>query len=128
MPESTGTSGNFSVAIIGGGLTGLALLVGLLKRKINAQIYEQAPSFTEIGAGVAFGPNAVRAMKALDHQIAEAFERIVVKVGSAQCPDVYFDWITAIAKMLETKVTSFLISFKMAFPSVGDLSMSVQLP
>lgn len=87
------TEGPYSIAIIGGGLTGLSLLVGLLKRNIDAKIYEQASTFTEIGAGINFGPNAVRAMKALHPQIYDAFEKVVVRITSSQPTDVYFDWI-----------------------------------
>ena len=43
----------FSVAIIGGGIGGLTLAIGLLKHPhIDVQVYEAAPSFGEIGAGV----------------------------------------------------------------------------
>lgn len=58
-----GSTKPFRVAIIGGGIAGLSLAKGLLeqvrenKANIDVQIYEQAPKFGEIGAGVAFGPN-----------------------------------------------------------------------
>lgn len=43
----------FSVSIIGGGIGGLTLAIGLLKHPhIDVQVYESAPSFGEIGAGV----------------------------------------------------------------------------
>lgn len=93
-----GEKSPFSVAIIGGGLTGLSLLVGLLKRDIDAKIYEQASSFTEIGAGVSLSPNAVRAMEELHPGIYEAFDKVVLRVTSCQAPDVYFDWINAYHK------------------------------
>jgi len=37
------------IAIIGGGISGLVLAIGLIKRKISVQIYEQAKHFGEIG-------------------------------------------------------------------------------
>ncbi|KAF1948205.1 mannitol 1-phosphate dehydrogenase 2 [Byssothecium circinans] len=65
----------FNVAIIGGGISGLTLATGLLQHNIPLTIYEAAPSFSEIGAGVAFGPNAALAMKLLSPKIYAAFEK-----------------------------------------------------
>jgi salicylate hydroxylase len=49
-----------NLAIIGGGLAGLALTIGLLPYStIRVTIYESAPAFAEIGVGVAFGPNGL---------------------------------------------------------------------
>jgi len=49
----------FKIAIVGGGIGGLCLALTLLHHNIPFQIYEAAPSFGEIGAGIMFGPNAV---------------------------------------------------------------------
>ncbi|CBX99713.1 predicted protein [Plenodomus lingam JN3] len=38
------------IAIIGGGLGGLALALGLVKHGVKIQIFESAPAFAEIGA------------------------------------------------------------------------------
>ncbi|KAM0787333.1 hypothetical protein ACM66B_003422 [Microbotryomycetes sp. NB124-2] len=56
------------VAIIGGGIAGLAATTAFLKLKeeganIQIDVYEAAPVFAEIGAGVSFGPNAQRALR-----------------------------------------------------------------
>jgi salicylate hydroxylase len=48
----------FNLAIVGGGISGLSLAITLLEYGIDLTIYEAAPHFGEIGAGVAFGPNA----------------------------------------------------------------------
>ena len=65
----------YSVAVIGGGIGGLCLAIGLLKYPhINVQVYESAPSFGEIGAGVAVGPNAQRALELLGSGPKEAFQ------------------------------------------------------
>ncbi|KAL8832923.1 MAG: hypothetical protein Q9170_004651 [Blastenia crenularia] len=65
--ETNSVNGNdksISVAVIGGGIGGLCLAIGLLKYPhIDVHVYEAAPSFGEIGAGVAFGPNAQRALE-----------------------------------------------------------------
>lgn len=38
-----------TIAIVGGGISGLVLAIGLVKRGISVQIYEQARHFGEIG-------------------------------------------------------------------------------
>ena len=70
---------NFEVAIIGGGIAGLTLAIALHNRGIPLQIYEQAPQYGEIGAGVSFSPNAVEAMKLCHMGVYEAFERICTR-------------------------------------------------
>ncbi|KAF8590394.1 FAD/NAD(P)-binding domain-containing protein [Ramaria rubella] len=56
---------DFKVAIIGGGMGGLALAVGLIRGGIKVDIFEQAPKFEEIGAGVGIGANGIRALRSL---------------------------------------------------------------
>ncbi|KAG6809897.1 hypothetical protein H0H92_014216 [Tricholoma furcatifolium] len=43
---------DFRVAIVGGGMCGLACAVGLMKAGIHVDIFEQASKFGDIGAGV----------------------------------------------------------------------------
>lgn len=75
MTESSKPN-TISVAIVGGGIGGLSLALGLLKHsQIDFQIYEAAPSFGEIGAGVAIGPNAQRALKLIGAHTWNAFEK-----------------------------------------------------
>lgn len=64
-----------SLAIVGGGIGGLCLAVALNRRNVPVHVYEAAPAFGEIGAGVGFGPNALRAMKMLDPAIWEGYKR-----------------------------------------------------
>lgn len=53
-----------NIAVIGGGIGGLCVAIGLLQHKhIHVEVYEAAHKFSEIGAGVAFGPNAQRALR-----------------------------------------------------------------
>jgi glycine/D-amino acid oxidase-like deaminating enzyme len=45
------------VAIIGGGIGGLTAAATLLRAGFEVQIYEQAKSLGEVGAGINIGPN-----------------------------------------------------------------------
>jgi salicylate hydroxylase len=54
------------VAVIGGGIGGLTAARALLRRGFEVAVYEAAPELKEIGAGVALGPNAMKALRSLD--------------------------------------------------------------
>jgi 2-polyprenyl-6-methoxyphenol hydroxylase-like FAD-dependent oxidoreductase len=55
-----GTAKKLRIAIIGGGSGGLTLAVALRQRGIAADVYEQSPELTEIGAAVALSANSTR--------------------------------------------------------------------
>ncbi|KAI1412832.1 hypothetical protein F5Y13DRAFT_199685 [Hypoxylon sp. FL1857] len=67
------------VAIIGGGIVGVVTALGLLKRDVNVELYEQARSLREIGAGLAFTTNAQRCMELLDPKILAAMKAVSTK-------------------------------------------------
>lgn len=75
------------IAIVGGGIGGLSLLLGILNhcdpQAIQPHLYEAAQAFSEIGAGVGLLPNAVRAMRAVDPKLREAYGRIADRAPSA---------------------------------------------
>jgi salicylate hydroxylase/6-hydroxynicotinate 3-monooxygenase len=52
-------------AIIGAGIGGLTLAACLKRIGIDAPIYEQAPQFGRVGAGLQFSPNAMRVMRGI---------------------------------------------------------------
>ena len=54
-----------SVAIIGAGIGGLAASAALRRAGIETVIYEQAPGFARVGAGIQMSPNAVRVLDGL---------------------------------------------------------------
>lgn len=54
------------VVVIGGGIGGLTAARALLRRGFEVHVYESSPELKEIGAGVALGPNAMKALRALD--------------------------------------------------------------
>ncbi|KAK8020370.1 salicylate hydroxylase [Apiospora arundinis] len=86
-PDSTRSS-RLHVAVIGGGITGVTLALGLLKRGIDFTIYERASGIKEIGAGVGFSPNAEEALKALDPRVHQAYKNVATPNG-----EDYFQWI-----------------------------------
>jgi salicylate hydroxylase len=53
------------IAIIGGGIGGLAAALALERRGADVTVYEQAPVHSEIGAGLNLTPNAIKALRAL---------------------------------------------------------------
>ncbi|MER5428997.1 FAD-dependent monooxygenase [Streptomyces sp. NPDC002588] len=53
------------VAVVGGGIGGLATAAFLHRAGIEATVYEQAPALTEVGAGLVVSPNAVRLLRSL---------------------------------------------------------------
>jgi salicylate hydroxylase len=53
------------VAVLGGGIGGVAATLALLRRGIDVHLYEQAPALTEVGAGVAIQPNGARMLRRL---------------------------------------------------------------
>lgn len=89
------------IAIVGGGIAGLSLAIALHHRGVNVKIYEQAPKFGEIGAGVSFGPNAVAAMKKCHDGIHQAFEKVVTKNSWPSKEKVWFDYLDGYDKTLE---------------------------
>ena len=54
------------IAVIGGGIGGLTAARALLRRGQQVHVYESSPELKEIGAGVALGPNAMKALRSLD--------------------------------------------------------------
>jgi len=54
-----------SVAIVGGGIGGLAAALSLLHAGLDVRVYEQAPALGEVGAGIQICPNASRLLHRL---------------------------------------------------------------
>jgi salicylate hydroxylase len=61
-----------NIAIVGGGLAGLATAAALSHFGIEADVFESAPSLGEIGAGINVSPQAIRVLRAigLGHEIS----------------------------------------------------------
>ena len=54
-----------NIAIVGGGIAGLALALGLHRHGISAKIYEAAPQMAEIGVGITLLPHGMRELATL---------------------------------------------------------------
>jgi salicylate hydroxylase len=64
------------VAIVGGGIGGLAAALALTRRGIDVEVYEQAQELRELGAGVQLSANGTRVLHALG--LKEALEKVQV--------------------------------------------------
>jgi len=53
-------SESLTVAIVGGGIAGLALAMNLEKRGVSCRVYEVAPELKELGVGITLLPHATR--------------------------------------------------------------------
>lgn len=106
---------DFHYAIIGGGITGLCLAIALHHRGVSVTVYEQASSFREIGAGVAFTPNAVQAMKMCHSGVYEAFETVHtgnIWLSKQQVWFDYYDGANAIGDEAKLQTPAFSIPGK----------------
>ena len=64
------------IAIIGAGIGGLALAIGLIRQNVTYTLYEGASEYAAVGAGVALGPNALRAMNLIDSRLRGLYDGI----------------------------------------------------
>ena len=89
----------FTVAIIGGGIGGLSLAVGLLRRNTPVHIYEAAPAFKEVGLGLSIGPAAHRAMPLIDPKIRRIYDSLITthadSPGYEQFRETWFEVVWA---------------------------------
>jgi salicylate hydroxylase len=69
------------IAVIGGGIGGLAAALGLHRAGFRVDVYEQAPQLTEVGGGINMGPNAARILYRLG--LGESLDCAAVRPISA---------------------------------------------
>lgn len=71
-----------SIAIIGGGIAGLALAAGLKKKPhIDFHIYESVPEYKDVGAGLALHMNAIKAMTLIGPEVRQAYFDKALEMG-----------------------------------------------
>ncbi|KAF5011077.1 hypothetical protein FDECE_2816 [Fusarium decemcellulare] len=88
----------FTIAVVGGGIAGITLAIALHHRNVPVTLYERAPNFHEIGAGVSFTPNAVRAMQVCHPGIYDAFDRVCTWNGWESKRKTWFDFLDGVAE------------------------------
>lgn len=71
------SSTHMSVAVIGGGIGGLAAGLALLQAGCDVHIYEQVHELHEVGAGIAVSPNSTRILHKLG--LADALAKLGVR-------------------------------------------------
>ncbi|GAA5881245.1 hypothetical protein JCM1840_000638 [Sporobolomyces johnsonii] len=81
------------VAVVGGGIAGLTAALAILHHiaqgaNLSLQVFEAAEKFAEIGAGVAFGPNAQRALRLIG--VGDALDSVAGPPGDD--PDTWFEF------------------------------------
>ena len=77
------------IAVIGGGIGGCTAAHALLQKGFDVHVYEAQPELKEIGAGVALGPNAMKALRSL------GLEQAVRDVGYQGEYQYLLSWKTA---------------------------------
>jgi salicylate hydroxylase len=80
------TKKDFNVSVIGGGIGGLTLTIGLVRAGISVDIFEAAPKFAEIGAGISVGNNARNALIKLG--LGDDFDELSTQIPSS----IWFEW------------------------------------
>lgn len=83
------------IAIVGGGIVGLVLAAGLVRRGVHVKLYEQARNFREIGAGIGFTRQTVQCMEKINPAVVTALRAGgAVNVSLDQKdPKAYLRWI-----------------------------------
>jgi 2-polyprenyl-6-methoxyphenol hydroxylase-like FAD-dependent oxidoreductase len=59
------TVANGPVMVVGAGIGGLASAIAIAAAGYRVEVFEQAPEFSEVGAGIQLGPNAYRMLERL---------------------------------------------------------------
>ncbi|KAI0420237.1 hypothetical protein F5X98DRAFT_39482 [Xylaria grammica] len=68
------TMSKIEVAIVGGGIAGLALAAGLTKKPhTSVHVYEAVSQYSDVGAGLALHLNAIKAMALLGPEVRQAY-------------------------------------------------------
>jgi salicylate hydroxylase len=67
---------DFKVLIAGGGIGGITLALALRRRGVDCLLFEQAPAFSQVGAGIQLSSNATRVLRMLG--LDDALARVSV--------------------------------------------------
>ena len=75
------------IAIVGGGLGGLAAALFLRRAGLEATVYEQAAELREVGAGIVVSPNMVRPLERLG--LVDEYRLVVHPVVAGHGPRLF---------------------------------------
>jgi 2-polyprenyl-6-methoxyphenol hydroxylase-like FAD-dependent oxidoreductase len=78
--------------VVGGGIAGLASALALSRRGWSVEVMEQAPEFTEVGAGLSLWPNALRALDVLG--VGDEVRSVAALQGQAGIQDSAGRWLS----------------------------------
>ena len=84
------------IGIVGGGIVGLILAIGLIRRNVSVRVFEQSRSFREIGAGIGWTANTVRCMGLIDPAIQKAHKAcgaVALSQGNTEDQNDYLRYI-----------------------------------
>lgn len=70
------------ILVVGGGIGGLAAALAATRARCEVRLFERAPVFGEVGAGIQLGPNGVRCLHAWG--LAQALEGVAAYPGRLQ--------------------------------------------
>src|SRR5690349_5776045 len=69
------------IAVVGGGIGGLAAAAFLRRAGLAATVYEQASALGEVGAGLVVAPNAARLLRRLPSELGLGRAGVVLETG-----------------------------------------------
>ena len=69
------------IAVVGGGIGGLAAAAFLRRAGLAATVYEQASALGEVGAGLVVAPNAARLLRRLPSEFGLDRAGVVLETG-----------------------------------------------
>ncbi|KAK3689048.1 hypothetical protein B0T22DRAFT_498925 [Podospora appendiculata] len=79
------TPRNIKIAIIGGGIGGLALAAGLCKKPhLDVHVYEGVVEYKDVGAGLALHLNAIKAMALIGPEVRKAYFDKATNMGEEE--------------------------------------------
>lgn len=64
-----------NIAIIGGGIGGLATAIALLKHGFDVKVYERAETLRSVGAGLTLTPNGLNSLEAIHPGIVKVLKQ-----------------------------------------------------
>ncbi|KAK3987307.1 hypothetical protein QBC44DRAFT_246063 [Cladorrhinum sp. PSN332] len=77
------TAPTISIAIIGGGIAGLSLAAGLIKKPhLDVHVYEAVAEHNDVGAGLALHRNAIKAMSLIGPDVYQAYLDKAIDIAS----------------------------------------------